>query len=466
MVFLFAIYFVSLLRFTENYYSFLRLDDYLLLFLGMVCFGLILKLIKNLNGTIVFKITLFCLVIGYFLKFLLIDLFMKADLFEPKFLSIAHDPILNIKAWESINLTLLAFLLAIYFSTAFKSKKPRARLEIFPVNEGKTKLLLFFLLVVQIVLGVFEVILGVGVLGLQTNLTWGIAGFIFYMRVIALPVLLYGILNASIESNDKFLQRMTLAELTFLGLSQMFISSSRSYFLLILAPAIGLYYSHGKLKRRQIFAAGFLVILLIIGLEPIITYSRYFRYDYGATKLVDSFENIDQNLSFENYSKALLFPLARFTGYDSLLYSVSGTDINKSLFEALNIVCGDYDAYFTYQVVGYNFSDQTFRMAPGIIGATYSLGGQFFVVFGCFAFFLFWFSVLNKFSESRLIVGRAIFYFLAFQYMAYLSEGYIEINRYIKFSLIFLIVFTLTERILSRFVVREFRAPNLNWKLS
>jgi hypothetical protein len=451
LLFLFSM--ISTLYFISNSFYFMDLTNFLLVTLGLLSSFYVCMYSKNGKDSIPIKITVFVLVIGFPVKYIVLNALRNISFFDSYFLNLINSPFHNVQAWDSVSATWIMLFVAILIRKTFVAR-PKKDPPHFSFQEGKVNLWLTVLFISMIFFGIAEVFLGIGVLGLKTEYSWGVAGFFLYMRIIAIPLILYGLLDLAIKNGNFHYQKIVLAQLAIIGLSQMFISSSRGILLTIFLPVGFIYYLNGRLNKKKTIFLGTAFIFFSVLLYPIVTASRYYRYQYGATNLVDSLDSIGDTINSEKYRDIIYTALIRFIpGYDSLLYS-TGVNQNNNFSDILNIISGNVADYFTFKVQGHDIEDIHHYSSPGLIGGFYSLNGIISVIIGTLIFYFLWFSVLEFIRTKTFVSGSAFYSYLLSVYFSFTSEGYIDLKYYIKFFPIYFVVFFLTEKILNNSTIK------------
>lgn len=321
------------------------------------------------------------------------------------------------------------------------------------------------LIVVAILLTIIAFRFNIGVMGADPGepLPYRLKGIIFYLRSVSVPLAFILLIYLYDISGRYAASRLTIFSFFLYAMADMLIRNSRSPVLLVVLLLVFLIASGGfKLYRNERLAFGAVSVVGVF-MIPVITQFRLIqrRIDLGIlddagwlsslqTALMNSFGNL-----FDALSSGVEFLLLRFPGMEAIsaIVAMGATPLNTKAFEVFSTSQG-MAGYLTHTVYGVSPESYTLS-APGIIGWSYLVGGEYLVLINSILTTFLLVFLWNWIDRSALQLRVILKVFLLWCVFLIFSEGTPDSMGYMVF-------FGISSVIFLEFVIRLHQRYLLN----
>ncbi|MFA6051833.1 MAG: hypothetical protein WC762_04510 [Methylobacter sp.] len=359
---------------------------------------------------------------------------------------------LSVMAFTSFSFSAVALL--------FFMRKQNSRVSQYSGNSTLSGLLakrsLLVVTLLMMVLAYLTYKYHIGEMGASSSreaLPFHLKGVIFYIRIVAIPLIILLSIYLAERSGHILTSRLGVLILMMHGIIDMLLRNSRSSLLLSLLLVLFLMLADGiKLRRKEKVFLGVMITVAFV-MIPIMTEYRQIRVSSDLT-YIEAFSNalnIGGKDLLAQIFKGLEFVLFRMPGIESLwcMIASKGEPLGIHVIDVINSKNG-IAGYLTYIIYSMDEADNTL-LAPGFVGWFYLVAGFPAIVLG--SLFVGALSVLGwKFLGCRYVesgpVAQAFFLWMLF--MA-LTEGTLDSMVYMFFvGLITIVVLEIGLRVFAR----------------
>jgi hypothetical protein len=352
--------------------------------------------------------------VTYFIQFywILLDPQITANNWFPSLYWLAYSPEARFNSFLTATLGFVAFAITAYIIAARPIQDTKTNSNQ-AVNNLYTISILSWLIVVLITSTSYIMYAtGIGRMGEETvTLPFRLSGWIFYTRTTLIQGLILLLIWCSDNSGLKKYFTFGIILLLIHGITELLLTSSKGFFLILLLDLVFLLILSGRLNKQRL-SFTIVTVMLAIMLWPVFSYYRYARMlDYKVpitTSLREAVESLYLGPSTYTEESANSIQGIFFrTGMISLL-PIMGSEPEPL---GAGIIETSPTNFYTNDVLGYSTEHIT-SSAPSLFGWFYLLGGNIAVVIGVpLLTFIFWYGwrLLTKLKLLSLPVSQAIF---------------------------------------------------------
>lgn len=337
-----------------------------------------------------------------------------------------QSPAVLLKSFATISYGFITFCLTGWFLLGLGDAKS-VKIDRFTGRIHDRAVILVLLWLIPILMGITTYIMyitGICRMAADNNphLSFRLAGWIFYIRMVFIPALLLLLIWCSDKAGLRKYIGIGILLMLLHGISDMLLRSSRGVLLGLFIMLILLFLVTGRITKKHVLLFG-IILLTTIMLWPVVSYYRYIRtagasIPVGAS-ILEALDSISASGSFSFFNmikEAGVSIILRFTGADSLMHIMNAglQPLYADIFGSSTSVA----KFFTVDVIGYP-AESPLCCAPSSLGLFYLVGGNGLVVVGIFGFILLiWFCwrLLIKLKLRCLPLAQALFLWLVFGY--------------------------------------------------
>lgn len=408
---------------------------------------LIRSLSKNTLLEVPIWVTLFVFITAYYLKFYWVS---ASSILSPHWHStvaqFSSSEFTMIKTYKTLTYAFVTFCL----TSVILLKNNHSTLE-GVINKERLELLnldkvMAFLLPVVICLIIFACTIsyytGITVMGSESIvLPFRLSGWLFYVRLIAIPAFLLTCLWCSILGNSTKGYIMCLLVLIVFSFIEMVLRASRGTIIICGIEIICLLFLMGKFSKKTVWLVVLIGLLGVLS-WPVFTEFRYLFDPHSGSRFASLFYSVikvyetDQSF-FAIISDALNQLFTRFSGIEKLI-PIIGLDYQLG-FEALStprFMGGiGLNKIFTWDVLCYNVSAYT-SSGPSFLGWFYLYFGNLTVICGVFTFTVFIFFIWKTILVSNLTCKAIVLSILVFDVILWTTAGAFDNSHLLILSLL------------------------------
>jgi hypothetical protein len=375
-------------------------------------------LIRHLGGFSIVSFPLWLLLIitfvTYFIQFywILLDPQITANCWFPNLHWLAYSPEVRFNSFLTATLGFVAFGITAYIIAAKPIQSPKPTPNTNTNNLFAVSILTWLIVVLITITCYIMYATGICRMGAETvTLPFRMGGWILYSRTTLIPGLILLLIWCSDNAQLKQYFIFGIILLLIHGITEVLLTSSRGFFLILFLDLLFLLILSGRLTKHRL---GFIIgaAILTITLWPLFSYYRYERMPDHKVPITASFREAVENLftgpsTYSEESATGIQSIFFRTGMISLL-PIMGSDPEPL---GAGILETSPTNLYTNDVLGYS-PDHITSSAPSLMGWLYLLGGNITVVIGVSLFtVIFWsgWQLLTKLKLLSLPVGQAMF---------------------------------------------------------